>query len=70
MLGHIVGDFAGMPALMKRLALAQFFSWSALFIMWINTTPVVAQYFYGVRRRRQPGLSGGGELGRSPVHHL
>ena len=47
MLGHIVGDFAGMPELMKRLALAQFFSWSALFIMWINTTPVVAQYFYG-----------------------
>jgi maltose/moltooligosaccharide transporter len=47
MLRHIVGDFSGMPDLMKRLALAQFFSWSALFIMWINTTPVVAQYFYG-----------------------
>jgi maltose/moltooligosaccharide transporter len=24
----------------------QFFSWSALFIMWINTTPVVARNFY------------------------
>jgi maltose/moltooligosaccharide transporter len=47
MLGHIVGDFSGMPKVMKRLALAQFFSWSALFIMWINTTPVVAQNFYG-----------------------
>ncbi|RSU80377.1 MFS transporter [Sphingomonas koreensis] len=47
MLSHIVGDFAGMPPLMKKLAVAQFFSWSALFIMWINTTPVVAQYFYG-----------------------
>ncbi|MDH7973496.1 MFS transporter [Sphingomonas sp. AR_OL41] len=46
-LGHIVGDFSGMPTLMKRLALVQFFSWSALFIMWINTTPVVAQYAYG-----------------------
>jgi maltose/moltooligosaccharide transporter len=46
MLSSIVGDFSGMPALMKRLALAQFFSWSALFIMWINTTPVVAQNFY------------------------
>src|SRR3546814_15846423 len=32
---------------MKRLALVQFFSWSALFIMWINTTPIVAQYHYG-----------------------
>jgi len=46
MLAHIVGDFSGMPTVMKRLALAQFFSWSALFIMWINTTPVVADNFY------------------------
>jgi maltose/moltooligosaccharide transporter len=46
MLAHIVGDFSGMPTVMKRLAVAQFFSWSALFIMWINTTPVVAQNFY------------------------
>lgn len=46
MLANIVGDFSGMPAIMKRLALVQFFSWSALFIMWINTTPVVARHFY------------------------
>ena len=43
----IVGDFSGMPPIMKKLALVQFFSWSALFIMWIYTTPVVAQYFFG-----------------------
>jgi maltose/moltooligosaccharide transporter len=47
MLANIVGDFSGMPAIMKRLALVQFFSWSALFIMWIDTTPVVARNFYG-----------------------
>ena len=47
MLCNIVGDFSGMPDVMKRLALVQFFSWSALFIMWINTTPVVAQDFFG-----------------------
>lgn len=47
MLSSIVGDFSGMPLLMKRLAVAQFFSWSALFIMWINTTPIVTQVFYG-----------------------
>ena len=47
MLASIVGDFSGMPEIMKRLALVQFFSWSALFIMWINTTPVVAQNFFG-----------------------
>jgi maltose/moltooligosaccharide transporter len=54
MLCHIVGDFGGMPDLMKRLAVAQFFSWSALFIMWINTTPVVAQYFYGAPNADDP----------------
>ncbi|HVF93651.1 MAG TPA: MFS transporter [Sphingomonas sp.] len=54
MLGHIVGDFAGMPDLMKRLALVQFFSWSALFIMWINTTPVVAHRFFGASGPESP----------------
>lgn len=47
MLTSIVGDFSGMPDIMKRLAVVQFFSWSALFIMWINTTPVVTQYVFG-----------------------
>ena len=47
MLSHIVGDFSGMPDVMKRLAVVQFFSWSALFIMWIYTTPVVGQYIFG-----------------------
>ncbi len=54
MLSHIVGDFSGMPPLMKQLALVQFFSWSALFIMWINTTPVVAQYFFGAATAGTP----------------
>ena len=47
MLSSIVGDFSGMPPVMKRLALVQFFSWSALFIMWIYSGPIVSQYFYG-----------------------
>lgn len=59
MLGNIVGDFSGMPELMKRLAVAQFFSWSALFIMWINTTPVVAQYFFGAPTAASPGYQDG-----------
>ena len=54
MLGGIVGDFAGMPVLMKRLAVTQFFSWSALFIMWINTTPVVARNFFGATGADDP----------------
>jgi maltose/moltooligosaccharide transporter len=47
LLTHIVGDFSAMPDIMKKLALVQFFTWSALFIMWIYTTPVVAQYAFG-----------------------
>ncbi|WP_176596177.1 MULTISPECIES: MFS transporter [Sphingobium] len=47
LLTHVVGNFAAMPDMMKRLALVQFFTWSALFIMWIYTTPVVAQYVFG-----------------------
>lgn len=47
MLASIVGDFSGMPIVMKKLAVVQFFSWSALFIMWINTTPVVAKDYFG-----------------------
>lgn len=44
---HIMSDLAQMPEQMKKLALAQFFSWLALFIMWIYTTPVVTQYVFG-----------------------
>ncbi len=45
-ISHILNDLAHMPDMMKRLAVAQFFSWIALFIMWIYTTPVVTQYVY------------------------
>ncbi|THD35242.1 MAG: MFS transporter [Sphingomonas sp.] len=43
---QIMSDLVTMPDQMKRLALAQFFSWLALFILWIYTTPVVAQYVF------------------------
>src|SRR6476659_6499659 len=46
MLAHIVGDFSGMPPIMKRLAVVQFFTWSALYTMWVFPTPVVARNFY------------------------
>ncbi|MEG3165263.1 MFS transporter [Sphingomonas sp. PB2P19] len=60
-LSMIVGDFAGMPDVMKRLALVQFFSWSALFIMWIYTTPVVAQYMYGSSEPTSAAYNAGGD---------
>ncbi|MBT0671073.1 MFS transporter [Novosphingobium profundi] len=60
LLAGIVGDFAGMPPLMKRLALVQFFSWSALFIMWIHTTPVVALYQFGASSPTSPAYQQAG----------
>ena len=56
----IVGDFSGMPDIMKRLALVQFFSWLALFIMWINTTPIVAKDFFGATDPNSAAYQDGG----------
>lgn len=37
-----------MPTTMRQLAVVQFFSWFALFIMWVYTTPAITQYIWGV----------------------
>jgi maltose/moltooligosaccharide transporter len=42
----IVTDLYHMPQTMKQLAIVQFFSWFALFSMWIYTTPAVTQTMY------------------------
>ncbi|MFN8650990.1 MAG: MFS transporter [Gemmatimonadales bacterium] len=42
----ILNDFQDMPHTMKQLAWVQFFSWFALFAMWIYTTPAVTSYLY------------------------
>jgi maltose/moltooligosaccharide transporter len=60
-LSLIVGDFTTMPVVMKRLALVQFFSWSALFIMWIYSTPVVAQYAFGSSDPTSAAYNAGGD---------
>lgn len=44
---RIISDLVQMPPTMKRLALVQFFTWIALFILWIYTTPIVTQYVFG-----------------------
>ena len=43
----ILNDFLDMPRTMRQLAWAQFFSWFALFAMWIYTTPAVTAHVYG-----------------------
>jgi len=43
----ILKDFLNMPRTMRQLAWAQFFSWFALFAMWIYTTVGVTSHVYG-----------------------
>ncbi|MAG77673.1 MAG: MFS transporter [Colwelliaceae bacterium] len=40
--------FKDMPPIMKQLALVQFFSWFALFIMWTYTPAAITQHTWGV----------------------
>jgi len=45
---EVMNDFKNMPKTMKQLGLVQFFSWFALFSMWVFTTPAIAQHVYGL----------------------
>lgn len=47
-LSAIFKDFKNMPKTMKQLGLVQFFSWFALFSMWVFTTDAVATHVYGL----------------------
>lgn len=44
---EVVKDLYRMPPTMKQLAVVQFFSWFALFSMWIYTTAAVTSHIYG-----------------------
>lgn len=44
---EIFKSFIGMPRTMIQLAFVQFFSWFALFAMWIYSTPAVTHHIYG-----------------------
>jgi maltose/moltooligosaccharide transporter len=44
---HMVNDFLAMPTTMVQLAFVQFFSWLALFSMWIYTTPAITEQVFG-----------------------
>lgn len=45
---QIVSDFAQMPRTMRQLGWVQFFSWFALFSMWVFSTPAIATHVYGL----------------------
>ena len=43
---EVVSDLFAMPKTMRQLAVVQFFSWFAMFAMWIYGTPAVAEYHF------------------------
>jgi maltose/moltooligosaccharide transporter len=44
---EVVGDLFAMPKTMRQLAVVQFFSWFAMFALWIYGTPGVTEYHFG-----------------------
>jgi maltose/moltooligosaccharide transporter len=44
---EIMSDLLNMPKTMGQLAVVQFFTWLALFSMWIYSTPAVTAFHYG-----------------------
>ncbi len=44
---EVFHDIKNMPKTMKQLGVVQFFSWFALFAMWVFTTPAIAHHIYG-----------------------
>ena len=49
------------PKVMWQLLLVQFFSWFALFSMWVYTTPTVAQHFFGTTDPNSPAYQEAGD---------
>lgn len=61
MAAQILADLDGMPAAMRRLAVVQFFSWFALFAMWIYTTPAVARHHFGATDAQSAAYNSGAD---------
>jgi maltose/moltooligosaccharide transporter len=57
--GAVMNDLECMPDSMRRLAPVQFFSWLALFAMWIYTTAAVAQVHFGSSDPRSEAFNQG-----------
>ena len=47
-LSSFLGLMKTMPTTMKQLAIVQFFSWFALFIMWVYTMPAISQHIWDI----------------------
>jgi maltose/moltooligosaccharide transporter len=59
MFGSIMHELQHMPLTMRRLIPVQFFSWLALFAMWIFTTSAVTQFHFGTSDATSPAYNEG-----------
>ncbi|MDF2158104.1 MFS transporter [Algoriphagus sp. CAU 1675] len=46
-ISEIFENISGMPAVMKKLGIVQFFSWFAFFTMWSFATPAITEHVFG-----------------------
>ncbi|MEO1577009.1 MAG: MFS transporter, partial [Pseudomonadota bacterium] len=58
---RITHDLFHMPRVMRQLAVVQFFSWFALFAMWIYGTSAVTSHHYGALTATDPGFNDGAD---------
>jgi len=59
---HIVKDFTTMPKTMMQLAYVQFFSWFALFAMWIYSTSAVTSHIFNSTDPTSKAYNDGADL--------
>ena len=57
---EIIVGFTKMPPTMRQLVAVQFFTWSALFIMWVNTTNAVAANVFGTSNAHSDAFQAAG----------
>lgn len=59
---EIIGGFAKMPKTMVQLAFVQFFTWIALFAMWIYTGTAIADNVWGTRDAQSSAFQDAGSF--------
>ncbi|HMJ68488.1 MAG TPA: MFS transporter [Cyclobacteriaceae bacterium] len=59
---NMIRDFHEMPGTMRQLAVVQFFSWFALFAMWIFTTSAVTSHIFGATDPKSEAYGAGAVL--------
>ncbi len=59
---EVVNDLFAMPQTMRQLAVVQFFSWFAMFALWIYGTPGVTEYHFGATDPTTSAYQDGADL--------